>query len=161
MTEIKKLEEKLGYGFKDKQLLERALTRRAYANEQKQKNKDCEDHEIFSTLGDAVLKVVLVDLLIKKDRKTTKGHITVEKAKLERGEWLAEIGRELEIGSYIIMNSGEKERKENENPRVLAEILEAIIGAIYLDGGYEVSKEVIIKLFEKHLPSDLQSPLKP
>ena len=59
------IEDRLGYSFTDKELLDRALTRKAYANEQKQQNQECEDQEIFRTLGDAVLKTVLVDLLIK------------------------------------------------------------------------------------------------
>ncbi|MCE8422351.1 MAG: hypothetical protein J5U16_00275 [Candidatus Methanoperedens sp.] len=64
------IEEDIGYHFSDRSLIERALTRKAYANEHKQQNNDCRDQEIFRTLGDAVLKTVLVDLLISKGLKT-------------------------------------------------------------------------------------------
>ena len=147
------IEEALGYPFRDKGLLNRALTRKAYANEQKQKNKDCEDQEIFRTLGDAVLKTVLVDLLIKNGCKTRED-ITNMKKHLEREEGLAKISTELGIGDSIILGIGERKQKANEEPYVLAETLEAVIGAIYLDGGFDVSKKVITRLFEPYFQTD-------
>ena len=82
------LEESLFYSFKNKALLIRALTRKAYANEQKQQNRECDDQEIFRTLGDSVLKTVLVDMLIRNGC-TTRDDITTKKKKLEREEGLA------------------------------------------------------------------------
>lgn len=140
------IEDALGYTFSDKNLLNRALTRKAYANEQKQQDKDIEDQEIFRTLGDAVLKTVLVDLLIKSGCKTRE-EITNRKMELESVEGLAKIGRELGIGPYIKLGLGEIKQKANEKQYVLAETLEALIGAIYLDMGYEASRETIIKWF--------------
>lgn len=140
------IEDALGYTFSDKNLLNRALTRKAYANEQKQQNKDIEDQEIFRTLGDAVLKTVLVDLLIKSGCKTRE-EITNRKMELESVEGLAKIGRELGIGPFIKLGLGEIKQKANEKQYVLAETLEAVIGALYLDGGYEASRETIIKWF--------------
>ncbi len=140
------IEDALGYTFSDKDLLNRALTRKAYANEQKQQNKDIEDQEIFRTLGDAVLKTVLVDLLIKSGCKTRE-EITNRKMELESVEGLAKIGRELGIGPFIKLGLGEIKQKANEKQYVLAETLEAVIGALYLDGGYEASRETIIKWF--------------
>lgn len=140
------IEDALGYTFSDKNLLNRALTRKAYANEQKQQDKDIEDQEIFRTLGDAVLKTVLVDLLIKSGCKTRE-EITNRKMELESVEGLARIGRELGIGPYIKLGLGEIKQKANEKQYVLAETLEALIGAIYLDMGFEASRETIIKWF--------------
>ena len=128
------IEKNLGYLFSDKNLLNRALARKAYALEQKQRNQDCEDQEVFRILGDAVLKVVLVDLLIKSGCKT-RDTITIKKKGLEREEALAKIGRDLGIGSFIKLGVGEEKQKANEEPKVLAETLEALIGAIYCDGG--------------------------
>lgn len=145
------LEEALEYSFKDTFLLERALTRKAYANEQKQKNIDCLDQEIFRTLGDAVLKTVLVDLLITKNQCTTRDEITSKKKKLEREEGLASISRELEMGGFIMFGKGEMMQKAYEEPYILAETLEAVIGAIYLDGGFDAAKEVVSRLFNKGL----------
>jgi ribonuclease-3 len=141
------LEKKVGYSFADKDLLNRALTRKAYALEQKQHNQDCEDQEVFRTLGDAVLKAVLVDLLIQSGCKT-RDEITRRKRGLEREEKLAEIGQNLGIGPFIKLGVGEGKQKADEEPKVLAETLEALIGAIYLDGGYNASKDVITGWFE-------------
>ena len=142
------LEEKVGYSFDDKRLLNRALTRKAYALEQKQRNRDCEDQEVFRTLGDAVLKAVLVDLLIKSGCKT-RDEITRKKEGLESKNPLAKIGQSLGIGRSIILGVGEAKQEASKEPYVLAETLEALIGAIYLDGGYNTSKDVITKWFER------------
>ena len=141
------LERILGYSFSDKNLLNRALTRKAYALEQKQRNQGCEDQEIFSTLGDAVLKAVLTDILIKSGCKTS-DEITSKRQALESEEPLARISQGFGIGQFIKLGAGEKKQKANEKPSVLAETLEALIGAIYLDGGYDASKDVITKWFK-------------
>ena len=142
-----KIEEAIGYHFSDKQLLERALTRKAYALEQKQQNIECEDQEVFRTLGDAVLKTVLVDLLIKAGYKTRED-ITNNKKGLEREETLAQINHDLGIGPHIRLGIGEQKQNAHEEPKVLAETLEALIGGIYYDGGYDTSKEVITQWFK-------------
>jgi ribonuclease-3 len=141
------LEEKLSYTFKDKNLLNRALTRKAYALEQKQQNIYCEDQEIFRTLGDAVLKTVLIDLLIKSG-VNSRGEITNRKKSLERQEGLAQISDRLELGSYIKFGNGETKQRADKEPYVLAETFEAVIGAIYLDGGFDASRKTIEKLFD-------------
>ncbi len=141
------IEKRLGYSFKDKELLNRAMTRKAYANEQKQQDRQCEDQEIFRTLGDAVLKTVLVDLLIKDGCKTRED-ITTRKMELESQEGLAKISRELGLGPFIKLGLGEKKQNAGEKQYVLSETLEAIIGAIYLDGGFESSKRVIAEWFK-------------
>jgi ribonuclease-3 len=141
------IEEALGYTFSNKSLLERALTRKAYALEQKQQNIECEDQEIYRTLGDAVLKSVLIDLLIKSG-VNSRGEITSRKKSLEREEGLAEVSKRIGIGSVLKLGKGEEKQKADEEPYVLAETFEAIIGAIFLDGGFDASKKTIIKWFE-------------
>ncbi len=144
------IEENLDYPLSDKSLLNRALTRKAYALEQRQINQGCEDQEVLRTLGDAVLKTILVDLLIKSGCRTRE-EITTKKKGLEREEMLANIGSGLKIGSSIRLGIGEKKQKAAEEPKVLAETLEAIIGAIYLDGGYNISRDTITKWFTPYL----------
>ncbi len=141
------IEETLCYTFSDKSLLERALTRKAYALEQKQKNIECKDQEIFRTLGDAVLKMVLIDLLIECGVKS-RGEITSRKKSLEREEGLAEISKALGIGSYLRLGKGEEKQNAAEEPYVLAETFEAVIGAIYLDGGCDAARKTVIKWFK-------------
>jgi len=141
------LEEKLNYTFKNKNLLNRALARKAYALEQKQQNIYCEDQEIFRTLGDAVLKTVLIDLLIKSG-VNSRGEITNRKKSLERQEGLAQISDRLGLGSYVKFGNGEKKQRADKEPYVLAETFEAVIGAIYLDGGFDAARKTIEKLFD-------------
>ena len=140
------IEENLGYTFKNKYFINRALTRKAYALEQKQQNIECEDQEIYRTLGDAVLKTVLIDLLIKSG-VNSRGGITSRKKSLEREEGLAQLSKKLGIGAYLKLGKGEGKQKADEEPYVLAETFEAIIGAIYLDGGFLACKRIIEKLF--------------
>ncbi|MEO0093184.1 MAG: ribonuclease III domain-containing protein [candidate division WOR-3 bacterium] len=140
------IEKNLGYSFNNKDLLNRALTRKAFALEQRQKNQACEDQEVFRVLGDAVLKAILVDLLIKAGLKTRE-EITNRKKDLEREEALARIGQKLSIGPFIKLGVGERKQQADKEPKVLAETLEALIGAIYLDAGYDKTKDVIAKWF--------------
>lgn len=141
------IEENLKYSFNNKELLNRALTRRAYALEQKQQNNICNDQEIFRVLGDGVLRAVLVDLLIKAGC-TTREEITTKKQKLEREETLAEIAGNLSIGQFIKLGIGERKMNADKEPKVLAETLEAIIGAIYFDKGYNTTKTVIAEWYK-------------
>ncbi len=146
-TSATAIEANLGYSFSDRGLLMRALTRKAYALEKGSKDQD---QEIFRTLGDAVLKAILVDLLINSGCKTRE-ELTNKKKALERKESLAELGRELGIGDFILLGTGERKQRANEEPYVLAETLEAVIGAIYLDGGYESARETVAKWFKLKL----------
>ena len=142
--DLNELKKSLGYPFNDQGLLERALTRKAYALEQKEQEQELEDQEIFRTLGDAILKAVLVDLLIQEGCKT-RDEITKKKIELEREETLAKISRKLGIGPFIKLGVGEEKHNLDDEPKVLAETLEAVIGAIYLDGGFVTSMNVIKK----------------
>lgn len=141
------MEENINYSFSNKYFLERALTRKAYALEQKQQNKECDDQEIYRTLGDAILKAVLVELLINAGCKTRE-EITNKKKDLEREEMLAKLARQFNVGDSVKLGVGERRQRAEKEPKVLAETLEALIGAIYLDGGYNVSREVITRWFK-------------
>jgi ribonuclease III len=145
------LEENLGYRFRNLSLLTRALTRKAYANEQRQRNTACEDQEVYCTLGDAVLKTVLIDLLIKAGTPTP-DIVTQRKIELEREENLAAIGKRLGIAPSIRLGKGEARQNAGEQPYVLAETIEAIIGAIFLDGGYSSAETIIREWFGTLIP---------
>jgi ribonuclease III len=142
--EIRAVETRLGYIFLDQGLLMQALTRKAAAQEQRQKGKICEDQEVFRTLGDAVLKTILTELLIHKGCKT-RGSITQKKATLENEENLSAMLRAMEIAP--IVGIGERSVGVHEQPLALAETFEAIVAAIYKDGGYEIVKKLVVKWF--------------
>ena len=137
----------LDYKFNNPLLLERALTRKAFANEQGQRGISSTDQEVFCTLGDAVLKTVLIDILIRNG-VATPDMITRRKIEMEREENLAAVGRKIQIGPYIRLGKGEAMHNAGEQPYVLAETLEAIIGAIFLDGGYTSAEERIKEWFK-------------
>jgi ribonuclease III len=140
------IEENLGYHFRDPALITRALTRKAFANEERQQGRQHEDQEILSTLGDAALKAAFVDLLVRA-HYPTQDAITREKENLERHEALADIALQIGIGPAIRLGAGERKKGAEKEPRVLAETLEAIIGAIYLDGGCEAAQHAVMRWY--------------
>lgn len=150
--EYNELELNIGHIFIEKNLLDRALTTKGYVNEFKQQNPNSppiQSQDAFCTLGDAVLKLILVDHLIKNKRYNKSREITEEKKQAESRKTLAKISRQLNIGHFLKMGTGEREHnKIYDNDDNLAETLEAIIGAIYLDIGFEASKKIILKWHE-------------
>jgi len=129
---LAELERTIGYHFFEPQHLIRALTHSAYANEVIQKNRICLTQDAYSTLGDAVLKTSLILFLMEKGLQE-KGAITRAKEQLEDNASLAEIGRRLKIKRFIRLGRGEKDLWKSGEDTILADTVEAIIGAIYLD----------------------------
>jgi ribonuclease-3 len=145
------IEKKLGYVFFDKTILERACTRKAYALEQRQKQVRCDDQEVFRTLGDAVLRTVLIDLLVRSGF-CTRDELTQAKKQLEREETLAKVGESLGIGEVVRLGKGEEKHGAAKEPYVLAETVEALIGAVFMDGGYEAAQQCVKHWFREYLP---------
>ncbi len=133
----KDIETILGYYFNNRELLEQALTTKAYSNEHHVKNQD-----EFRTIGDAVLKLVLTELLMEKGNKTG-GTITPKRVRQEKKKGLAETARELGIGPHVKLGKGQKKQNHGDSDHVLAETLEAIAGAMYFDGGFDENKDVM------------------
>jgi ribonuclease III len=146
------IERILGYTFFERQHLIRALTHPAYANELLQQNIRCMDQEAYSTLGDAVLKTSLI-LSLMEQGYNTKGEITRAKEDLESNASLAQIGIRLKIRSYIRLGHGAKDLWRSGEETILADTLEALIGAIFLDSdaGFGVVRQCIGKWFEPEL----------
>jgi ribonuclease-3 len=145
------LEEKLGYFFFDKRLLKRALTTQVYALEACQKGQPGEDQQVFCVLGSEVLKTVLTELLIRAGYQT-RGDIIEKKKELESEANLARISEEIGVSFVIKLGEGEKKQRAYEHPQVLAETFEAVIGGVYLDGGYRAARETILRLFKDFFP---------
>ena len=147
MSDIEKLEKAIQFSFSDKNFLDRALTRKAYALECKQRNESCEDQEIYRVLGDAVLKAVLVDLLIQSGC-CSRQEITERKMEMESEEALAKLGRKFSLDLGIKLGAGEQKQNIERGSKTIAETLEAVVAAIYLDAGYETVKTVVAKWFD-------------
>ena len=144
------IEENLGYQFRNPALLTRALTRKAFADEERQQGRHHEDQEVLRILGDAALKAAFVDLLVRSHYPSPDA-ITREKENLERHGALAGIAVQIGIGPSILLGAGEREEGTEREPYVLAETLEAIIGAIYLDGGCEAARHAVVRWFSNRI----------
>lgn len=143
---IGEVEDVLGYCFKDPNLLIRALTRKAYALEQKQIGLACDDQKIFATLGDAILKAVLIELLIRHGYENP-GDITIKKSELEERSNLGSLPLALAISPFMRVGCGEQ--GVQNQPDHVGETFEAVIAAIYQDGGHGIVKQLVFGWFEQ------------
>lgn len=141
-------EEKTGIFFKDKSLLERAFTHRSYINEHR--SEGLEHNERLEFLGDAVLELVITDYLYNTYTDKNEGELTAYRAALVNTITLAEVGRTLEINDFLLMSKGEARDTGRARTYILANAMEALIGAIYIDQGYNEAQKFIAKnLFGK------------
>ena len=138
---IKFAKEKLGFEFNDISLLVTALTHRSYVNEHKTTH---EHNERLEFLGDAVLELVTSDFLFRKYDEP-EGVMTALRAALVRTESIGDAGKELGYEPLVRLSKGEKQGSERAHDVILADCFEAVIGAIYLDQGYEAAKAFIYK----------------
>lgn len=137
MTDLGELENKIGTSFVDKNILQQALVHRSYLNENP--NFPLEHNERLEFLGDAVLELVVTDHLYL-NYKLPEGELTNLRAAIVRGEMLAKIAHELNIDDFLLLSKGEKKDVGKARQYILANAVEALIGAIYLDGGYQGAK---------------------
>lgn len=139
-NDIDGLERAIGYTFKDKRLIERALTRRAYANDEHL--SDDEHQDAFAVLGDAVITALVTRRIIETNVKT-KEDVTREKIELVRGDYISESARKMDIIEVIRWGKGERKQKVWEQERPLGECLESIMGAVFMDGNMEDCESVL------------------
>jgi ribonuclease-3 len=133
----------IGVKFKNKDLLQQALTHRSFLNEHKAlKNKH---NERLEFLGDAVLELVITDFLYKEYPDKTEGDLTSIRSALVNATTCAKVAKNLAVNDFILLSKGETKDTGRARQYILANALEAIIGAIYLDAGYESAKDFIMK----------------
>jgi len=134
------LTKSIGVEFKNPDLIQEALTHRSYLNENKKYKFN--HNERLEFLGDAVLELVVTDFLFR-NYNNPEGEMTSWRAALVNGEMLAKISASLDIDKYVLMSKGEASDKGRARQYLLANALEAIIGAIYMDQGYGVAEKFI------------------
>lgn len=137
------LENDIEYEFNNKELLVNALTHTSYANEHKY--KDVKDNERLEFLGDAVLELVTSEYLFTKMPDMPEGNMTKLRASLVCEPTLAIDARELKLEDYIYLGKGEEETGGRSRDSIISDAFEALIGAIYLDGGFEYARNFIVK----------------
>lgn len=136
------LEAILGYDFSDSELLAVALTHRSAAGR---------NYERLEFLGDAVLGFAIAAALFKARPQAAEGDLSRLRASLVRKNSLAEIAQSLDLGRHLHLGAGERRSGGSRRTSILADTLEAVLGAIYLDGGFSAAEQVVLKLFEQRL----------
>lgn len=142
MSDLDKLQRTLKYTFKDTELLTRAVTHRSHG---------ATNNERLEFLGDAILNFVVAEALFTRFTNAREGQLSRMRARLVRRQTLAEISRDFGVGDYLIMGSGELKSGGFDRDSILSDTLEAIIGAIFLDGGLEQAREVIVDWYREHI----------
>ena len=138
---MKAIEEKLDYTFRDQELLVNALTHSSYANENR--GHSCESNERLEFLGDSVLGFVVADALYRRESELPEGRMTRVRAQLVCEDSLRRVATELGLGSYIRLGRGEEHTGGRNRASILADAVEALIAAMFLDGGLEVARAFI------------------
>jgi ribonuclease-3 len=149
---LNKLEERLGYCFRDINLLSTALTHRSYVNENQQLSAT--DNERLEFLGDSILGACVSDLLIEKNTSSSEGDLTKMRAAIVGEENLAQLARGLEIGNCLLIGRGEENSGSRTKESFLADAFEAVVAAIYLDSDFNNAKDVIKIIIEPLLEDD-------
>ena len=141
------LEEKIGYRFRDKSLLKNAFTHKTYAFEA---SAPLEYNERLEFLGDSVLNFIVAEQLYKSNRYFSEGELTRRRSFGVKNRVLAEVARQLNLGDFLLLGRGERKQNGATNMTNLANALEALIGAIYLDSDLDrVRKFILDKIFSK------------
>ncbi len=136
-------QEVIGYQFKQDGLLVQALTHSSYANEKRMKKHS--DNERLEFLGDAVLEIVSSEYLYHLFPDLPEGELTKMRASLVCEPTLAYCTKDMHLGDYILLGRGEERTGGRQRNSILSDTLEAVIGAVYLDGGFASAKEFILK----------------
>ena len=139
------LYEVLGYTFRDPALVLQAFRHSSYVNEHV--GVGLEDNERLEFLGDAVLDLAVSHLLMEKNEEANEGELSRFRSMVVDEAGLHDVATRLQLGRYLLLGKGEDQSLGRQKPSILADVTEALIGAIYLDGGFDVTKKVIEKLF--------------
>lgn len=143
MDDRARLCRRLGYQFANAELLDLALTHRSVSRHR--------NNERLEFLGDAQLSQVISSELFHRFPEAAEGQLTRMRASLVRGQTLAEVARELEIGEYLVLGGGELKSGGNRRDSILADAVEALIGAMVIDGGELACRDVVLAWFDERL----------
>ena len=153
--DLSSLEKVLGYEFSDLALLKRAVTHRSWAHENLpgKTDEDIRDaqNESLEFVGDSVVGLVIAESLYRRNPGLSEGDLTLMKHHLVSTVTLAEVADELELGAFIRLGRGEAGTGGRKKPAILADTLEAIIAAVFFDGGYNAASDCVNRLFARKL----------
>lgn len=144
-----RLEARLGYSFREPSRIETALTHKSFLNENPGIGRT--DNERLEFLGDAVLGLTVGHLLMERFPTAREGELSMTRAQIVNEQSLAEVAGELGLGEWLFLGKGEEQTGGRRKPSLIADAFEALIGAVYLDGGYERALEVVRRVFEPRI----------
>ena len=147
------LEETLGHRFARRELLEQALVHSSYASE-----RALEDNERLEFLGDAVLQLVVTEYLYGEWPTLNEGQLAKIRAASVSGEQLASVAREIDLGQHLALGRGEASSGGRDKDSILANAMEALLAAVYLDGGYNAAQDVVLKHWEERIDASSAEP---
>lgn len=147
---LNELEETIGYTFKDKLYIKTAVTHSSYANESKYGDKS---NERLEFLGDSVLSIVVSDYIFKNCPNYPEGDLSKLRAALVCEKTLSRFAKKIHLGEFLKLSHGEENIRGNERPSILADAFEALIAAIYLDGGMEQAAKFIMEFVKPEIDS--------
>ena len=147
---LTKLEQGLGYTFRNKALLENALTHSSYANENREKH--IPDNERLEFLGDSILGFVVADYLYRNYPDKPEGELTRIRADLVCERNLAEAAATIELGGYLLLGHGEEQSGGRKRDSIVSDAMESVIAASFMDGGFGAAKEIIDRLILSDIP---------
>ncbi len=142
------LEKNIGYTFKNKDLLTRALSHSSYANEKKGSSGS---NERLEFLGDSVLSLIVSEYIFENFPNLPEGELTKIRASLVCEGSLCAFSKELEIGDFLLLGKGEQQNGGRTRPSILADAFEAVLAAIYLDGGIEPARAHVLRFIQREL----------
>ena len=146
---LKELQDRIGYHFHDDKLLKKAMVHSSYANEKHLPKYECNERLEF--LGDAVLELISSEFLFSLHKTMPEGQLTKTRASMVCEPALAFCARDIELGKYLLLGKGEDATGGRKRESVTSDAMEALIGAIYLDGGFANAKEFIERFILKDL----------
>ena len=138
------LEERLGHSFRNRALLETAVTHSSYANENRASGIVCNERLEF--LGDSVLGVTVADFLYRHFPDMPEGRMTRLRAELVCEKSLAAVAERLSLGEHLLLGNGEDQSGGRRRPSILCDVMEAVVAASYLDGGFAVASDIVTRL---------------
>lgn len=145
---MQNFEEQIGYCYKNKELMQEALTHSSFANEGK---KGMRNNERLEFLGDSILSLVVAENLFTHYKHMPEGELTKLRASLVCEKSLFKFAQEINLGGYLNVGRGEEHTGGRERPSIVSDAFEAVIASIYLDGGYDEAKKFVLKFVPKHI----------
>lgn len=149
--DIRELEALLGHSFADTSLLQTALTHRSHANERREAR--AEDNEKLEFLGDAVLDLIISQYLMGRFPTLSEGELSMTRAQMVSEAGLSRVAMGLSLGDWLRLGKGEERSGGRDKASILSDALEAVVAALYLDGGLETARQFVLAHFEAHTPS--------